>query len=56
MIKVNFTRKFYKGNLNGLTHNDSITFINREAALRWLAGIKQNVEKLDYYIENYEIA
>ena len=52
---VKFTRRFYRGNLQGLTHESEIPFVNRQLAQSWIDGIKANVKSLDYTIENEEI-
>lgn len=50
MTTLYFTRKFTKGNLQGLTHNGSITFPTVGGCLKWLAGVAKNARKLDYII------
>lgn len=57
MVVLNFTRVFTKGNLEGIRHQDSLRFITREDASRWVKAVNlRNVEgKVDYRVISYDI-
>lgn len=52
MIILKFTKHFFKGNLESLTHDDEISFVNELLADEWIQGIKRNSELglIDYTI------
>lgn len=49
---IAFTRNFIRGTFNGMGLTDSIAFVSREAAAKWIRGIRANSRagKLDYSI------
>ena len=53
-VRLYFTRAFIRGNLQGSTHDDSLTFCSKEQAYIWLAAIAKN-KTLEYRIINYEV-
>ncbi len=50
MQTLYFTRRFTKGALKGLTHQDKITFPTVEGCTEWLAAVAKNASKLGYVI------
>ncbi len=52
MATLYFTRQFTKGNLKGLTHNDTISFPPLEACADWVKVINSPKKQrtLDYKI------
>lgn len=41
-MTLEFTRFFTSGTLAGLTHDDSLTFVDRGRAAAWVRGIRRN--------------
>ncbi len=56
-VKVNFARRFTRGTLKGLDHQDSIPFISKELALDWVKGIQSNFDagNLDYFLASWDL-
>jgi hypothetical protein len=50
MVTLYFTRRFTKGNLVGLHHNDKITFASYESAKVWLNGINKHSKRNGYEV------
>jgi len=46
---VSFTRYFVSGNLNGLTHEDTMGFISWEDACKWAATVTES-PKVNYVV------
>jgi hypothetical protein len=42
-VRVDFTRKFTSGTLNGLTNKDSLGFPSQDAAQGWINTMKNEV-------------
>lgn len=51
MITLRFKKHFFRGNLMGLTHTDSLTFVDEWAMNQWIDGVKKNEKKLGYRLE-----
>ena len=49
---ITFTRNFTRGPFNGMGLTDAIAFVSREAAAKWIRGIRANSRagKLNYSI------
>ncbi|PYS87686.1 MAG: hypothetical protein DMF62_11760 [Acidobacteria bacterium] len=61
MTTLYFTRLFIRGNLNGLTHTDKISFPSVARCVQWKDAINKNASlgRLDYRIvdssfQNYQ--
>lgn len=52
MVRYFFTKKFIKGNLEGLTHYESMTFVSHARADSWLKAIN-SAKTLDYTITEF---
>lgn len=44
-VRLYFTREFIRGNLVGLTHNDSIPFVSYERAMEWRDAVNRNAAR-----------
>jgi hypothetical protein len=53
MFRLNFVRQFTRGNLQGLTHSDSIRFSSEAEALRWVRAV--NSKRLDYTVISWNV-
>lgn len=42
VLVYKFTRKFTKGSLKGIDHNDTMTFVSVDAAEEWYTGVNAN--------------
>lgn len=51
-VRVLFQRQFIKGPLEGITHTDGITHVDRWHAAQWLKGVRANTRRgtLEYRI------
>ena len=54
-IKARFTKRFLRGDLEGITVNESMPFTSVKAAEQWFEQIKHAYEVLPYVIDNFEI-
>lgn len=56
-VTVEFKRHFTKGNLVGLDHDDSISFVDRWHAENWIRGVNRNSASglLDYTLTEWRI-
>ncbi len=54
-VTLYFTRLFVRGNLAGLTHNDTISFLDVNSAIEWIRGIKSKstAGRLDYTLVDH---
>lgn len=54
-VTLSFTKRFTRGLLEGLTHSDTLRFVDVESACRWIAGVTENSSKkrLDYRLVCY---
>ena len=52
-FKVVFKRRFTKGTLKGLTHNDQVHHVSVVACKDWIAGVERNSARgaIDYELE-----
>ena len=52
MVTLKFTRKFTRGTLSGLIHNDSVKFESAQRCLEYIKAInkKHDAGLLDYFI------
>lgn len=58
-VRLHFTRKFTKGNLKGLFHEDSLDFFDgKPSALEWVRKVNANNRRglVDYKVVKYRIA
>ena len=53
-ITARFTREFTKGNLKGIVHHDSLTFVSIKAAEQWRDAIQKS-NTLDYVLTDFYI-
>lgn len=53
MKTLYFTRKFTKGHLKGLTHNDTISFPTAEKCLEWARKKFSDYIIVDYTFQKY---
>jgi hypothetical protein len=51
-VEIKFTRHFTKGWSKGSTYRDSLRFVSRDRAAKWLRGVRENVRagELDFRI------
>jgi hypothetical protein len=52
-VTISFTRRFTKGILQGLEHDDTIGFVSLALARSWIAGIQAN-KSLPYVLVRYQ--
>ena len=57
-VTATFTRKFTRGVLVGICHNDKLTFVSRQSAYEWLEGVSANIAAgvLDYMLVEFSVS
>lgn len=57
-VTATFTRKFTRGVLVGIYHNDKLTFVSHQSAYEWLEGVSANIASgaLDYMLVEFSVS